>query len=66
VYDSLPSSYIEVEEPTVHAILDGLAPGVALDAACGTGRQTRALTARGHRRALSVRPVEGRASRQRR
>ncbi|MFJ2895069.1 class I SAM-dependent methyltransferase [Streptomyces sp. NPDC087218] len=49
VYDSLPSSYIEVEEPVVHAILDGLEPGVALDAACGTGRQTRALAARGHR-----------------
>ncbi|MFE7464094.1 class I SAM-dependent methyltransferase [Streptomyces sp. NPDC057499] len=49
VYDSLPSSYIEVEEPVVAAILDGLAPGTALDAACGTGRQTRALAARGHR-----------------
>ncbi|MFF1690632.1 class I SAM-dependent methyltransferase [Streptomyces sp. NPDC058254] len=49
VYDTLPSSYIEVEEPVVHSILDGVAPGVALDAACGTGRQTRALTARGHR-----------------
>ncbi|WP_369148903.1 class I SAM-dependent methyltransferase [Streptomyces sp. R44] len=49
VYDSLPSSYIEVEEPVVGKILDGLAPGVALDAACGTGRQTRTLTGRGHR-----------------
>ncbi|MEE1743349.1 class I SAM-dependent methyltransferase [Streptomyces sp. JV184] len=49
VYDSLPSSYIEVEEPVVRTILDGLAPGTALDAACGTGRQTRELTARGHR-----------------
>ncbi|MGW3085800.1 class I SAM-dependent methyltransferase [Streptomyces sp. NPDC001108] len=49
VYDSLPSSYIEVEEPVVAAILDGLAPGTALDAACGTGRQTRTLAARGHR-----------------
>ncbi|MEV7085470.1 class I SAM-dependent methyltransferase [Streptomyces sp. NPDC093085] len=48
-YDSLPSSYIEVEEPVVGAILDGLAPGVALDAACGTGRQTRTLTTYGHR-----------------
>lgn len=48
VYDSLPSSYIEVEEPVVRAILDGIAPGVALDAACGTGRQTKALTAYGH------------------
>ncbi|MGA4844483.1 class I SAM-dependent methyltransferase [Streptomyces sp. G45] len=49
VYDSLPSSYIEVEEPVVDTILDGLAPGVALDAACGTGRQTRRLARRGHR-----------------
>ncbi|QNP74821.1 class I SAM-dependent methyltransferase [Streptomyces roseirectus] len=49
VYDSLPSSYIEVEEPVVAQILDGIAPGVALDAACGTGRQTRALLGRGHR-----------------
>jgi SAM-dependent methyltransferase len=48
VYDSLPSSYIEVEEPVVRTILDGIAPGVALDAACGTGRQTRALTTFGH------------------
>lgn len=49
VYDSLPSSYIEVEEPVVHALLDALPPGDALDAACGTGRQTGALVARGHR-----------------
>lgn len=49
VYDSLPSSYIEVEEPVVESVLDGLAPGVALDAACGTGRQARALTRHGHR-----------------
>ncbi|MFD4658240.1 class I SAM-dependent methyltransferase [Kitasatospora sp. NPDC058444] len=49
VYDSLPSSYIEVEEPVLHAILDTLPAGTALDAACGTGRQTGALVARGHR-----------------
>ncbi|MFF9350125.1 class I SAM-dependent methyltransferase [Streptomyces sp. NPDC014734] len=49
VYDSLPSSYIEVEEPVVASILDDVAPGVALDAACGTGRQSRALAGRGHR-----------------
>ncbi|MEU8762400.1 class I SAM-dependent methyltransferase [Streptomyces sp. NPDC048659] len=48
-YDSLPSSYIEVEEPVLHGILDGLPPGTALDAACGTGRQSAALAARGHR-----------------
>ncbi|MER5351729.1 class I SAM-dependent methyltransferase [Kitasatospora sp. NPDC002551] len=49
VYDSLPSSYIEVEEPVLHGILDTLPTGTALDAACGTGRQTGALVARGHR-----------------
>ncbi|MEU5403292.1 class I SAM-dependent methyltransferase [Streptomyces sp. NPDC005963] len=49
IYDTLPSSYIEVEEPIVHEILDRLPAGDALDAACGTGRQTRALTSRGFR-----------------
>ncbi|MEV0375009.1 class I SAM-dependent methyltransferase [Streptomyces sp. NPDC050636] len=49
VYDSLPSSYIEVEEPVVHELLDQGPVGTALDAACGTGRQTAALTARGYR-----------------
>ncbi|MFE4977524.1 class I SAM-dependent methyltransferase [Kitasatospora sp. NPDC056651] len=49
VYDSLPNSYIEVEEPVLHGILDTLPVGTALDAACGTGRQTGALVARGHR-----------------
>lgn len=48
-YDSLPSSFIQVEEPIVHGILDTLPTGVALDAACGTGRQSAALLARGHR-----------------
>ncbi|MGW1372935.1 class I SAM-dependent methyltransferase [Streptomyces sp. NPDC002446] len=49
VYDSLPSSFIEVEEPVVHKLLERGPAGTALDAACGTGRQTAALTARGHR-----------------
>ncbi|MFE5741852.1 class I SAM-dependent methyltransferase [Streptomyces celluloflavus] len=49
VYDSLPNSYIEVEEPVVHELLDKGPVGTALDAACGTGRQTAALTARGYR-----------------
>ncbi|MEV7601324.1 class I SAM-dependent methyltransferase [Kitasatospora sp. NPDC089797] len=48
-YDSLPSAFIQVEEPVLHGLLDGLPAGVALDAACGTGRQTAALLARGHR-----------------
>ncbi|MFE0377830.1 class I SAM-dependent methyltransferase [Streptomyces inhibens] len=49
VYDSLPSAFIEVEEPVVHELLDHGPVGTALDAACGTGRQTAALTARGYR-----------------
>ncbi|MFJ5676562.1 class I SAM-dependent methyltransferase [Streptomyces sp. NPDC093097] len=48
-YDSLPSAYIEVEEPVVHGLLDRGPVGTALDAACGTGRQSAALAARGHR-----------------
>ncbi|NGO69943.1 class I SAM-dependent methyltransferase [Streptomyces boncukensis] len=48
-YDSLASAFIEVEEPVVHGLLDRAPAGTALDAACGTGRQTVALTARGHR-----------------
>lgn len=49
VYDSLPSSYIEVEEPLVQRLLDQGPVGDALDAACGTGRTTEALVARGYR-----------------
>ncbi|ANW17087.1 class I SAM-dependent methyltransferase [Streptomyces clavuligerus] len=48
-YDSLPSSFLEVEEPIVHRLLDEGPVGTALDAACGTGRTTVALTARGYR-----------------
>ncbi|MEU3600727.1 class I SAM-dependent methyltransferase [Streptomyces sp. NPDC006798] len=48
-YDSLPSSYIQVEEPIVHGLYDQGPVGTALDAACGTGRQTEALAARGYR-----------------
>ncbi|MGW1147233.1 class I SAM-dependent methyltransferase [Streptomyces sp. NPDC002454] len=49
LYDSLPSSYLEVEEPIVHRLLDAGPVGTALDAACGTGRTTVALTSRGYR-----------------
>ncbi|MBM0237196.1 class I SAM-dependent methyltransferase [Micromonospora sp. ATA32] len=48
-YDEPGNPLIEVEEPVVRRILDGLAPGRALDAACGTGRHTGYLAARGHR-----------------
>jgi SAM-dependent methyltransferase len=48
-YDRPGNGLFPHEEPFVHEIVDGLPPGVALDAACGTGRHTAYLAARGHR-----------------
>jgi ubiquinone/menaquinone biosynthesis C-methylase UbiE len=48
-YDAMPNPLIQVEEPIVRRAIDALAPGVALDAACGTGRHTAYLLERGHR-----------------
>ncbi|MGH9206343.1 MAG: class I SAM-dependent methyltransferase, partial [Acidimicrobiales bacterium] len=39
---------IGLEEPAVWSVLELLAPGRALDAACGTGRHARFLVERGH------------------
>lgn len=47
-YDALSNALIRAEEPLVAAAVDGLTPGRALDAACGTGRHTAALMALGH------------------
>jgi SAM-dependent methyltransferase len=48
-YDRPGNGLFAYEEPVVHDILEPLPPGTALDAACGTGRQTEYLAARGHR-----------------
>ena len=48
LYDG-PNPAIEREQPIVHAMLAALAPGDALDAACGTGRHAAELAALGHR-----------------
>jgi ubiquinone/menaquinone biosynthesis C-methylase UbiE len=48
-YDTAANPLIRVEEPAVRALVDALPPGIALDAACGTGRHARYLHARGHR-----------------
>jgi ubiquinone/menaquinone biosynthesis C-methylase UbiE len=48
-YDDPGNALLEVEEPVVHEILDTLPVGVALDAACGTGRHSAYLAAIGHR-----------------
>ncbi|GIM91391.1 class I SAM-dependent methyltransferase [Paractinoplanes toevensis] len=48
-YDQPGNGLFPVEEPFVHEIVDALPPGVALDAACGTGRHAAYLAERGHR-----------------
>jgi SAM-dependent methyltransferase len=49
LYDKMSNALIRAEEPLVEAGLDGVAPGEALDAACGTGRHAARLAADGHR-----------------
>ena len=47
-YDG-PNPAIAAEQPIVHAMLEGMPVGVALDAACGTGRHAAKLAELGHR-----------------
>jgi ubiquinone/menaquinone biosynthesis C-methylase UbiE len=47
-YDEAPNQLLDLEQPVVREILDGLPAGVALDAACGTGRHTAYLASLGH------------------
>ena len=44
-----PLRLFPLEEPVMHWLFDSLPPSVVLDAACGTGRHSRVLAARGHR-----------------
>src|SRR5262245_2882366 len=48
-YEVAKNPLIHAEEPVVHALIEPLPPGDALDAACGTGRHARWLAGRGHR-----------------
>jgi len=47
-YDDQSNQLLEIEQPIVREILDGLPPGTALDAACGTGRHAAYLASLGH------------------
>ena len=47
-YDQPGNQLIDLAQPIVREILDGLPPGVAREAACGTGRHTEYLAALGH------------------
>jgi SAM-dependent methyltransferase len=49
IYDAAPNPLIRIEEPVVRRMIDRSPLGVALDAACGTGRHTAYLRDRGHR-----------------
>ena len=48
-YDEPGNPLIAIEEPVVWRMLEGIAPGRALDLACGTGRHARRLVELGHR-----------------
>ena len=47
-YDEPGNQLLEIEQPIVREILDGMPIGVALDAACGTGRHAAYLASLGH------------------
>ena len=47
-YDQPGNQLVDLEQPLVREILDGLPRGVALDAACGTGRHSAYLASLGH------------------
>jgi SAM-dependent methyltransferase len=47
-YDEPGNPIIALEEPAVRSLVDVIAPGRALDAACGTGRHARHLAQLGH------------------
>lgn len=48
-YDEPGNPLIALEQPVVWELLEGIAPGHALDLACGTGRHARRLVELGHR-----------------
>jgi ubiquinone/menaquinone biosynthesis C-methylase UbiE len=48
LYDEPGNQLLDIEQPVVRKILDGLPVGAALDAACGTGRHTAYLASLGH------------------
>lgn len=48
-YDEPGNPLIAIEQPVVWGLLEGIAPGRALDLACGTGRHARRLVELGHR-----------------
>ena len=48
-YDGEPNGAFPLQDRVLFPILDGLRPGLVIDAACGTGRTSHQLARRGHR-----------------
>ena len=48
-YDQPGNALIDLEQPIIEDIVDGLRAGLAVDVACGTGRHMRHLADRGNR-----------------
>jgi SAM-dependent methyltransferase len=48
-YDGEPNGAFPIQDQVLLPMLDALAPGLTVDAACGTGRISRELVRRGHR-----------------
>jgi SAM-dependent methyltransferase len=48
-YDDPGNDLLDLEQPVVRGILDGIPIGVAVDVACGTGRHTEYLASLGHK-----------------
>ncbi|MEJ3655518.1 class I SAM-dependent methyltransferase [Actinomycetes bacterium KLBMP 9759] len=48
-YDDGHNTAFDIDEPVIREIVEPLAAGVAVDAACGTGRLAAMLAERGHR-----------------
>jgi hypothetical protein len=48
-YDEPGNALLEMEQPVVWDVLDSVPVGVALDAACGTGRHAARLVSLGHK-----------------
>lgn len=53
-YDSIPNLLIKVEEPAVRSLLQDFKKGMALDAACGTGRYSKILSSLFGKRSRNV------------
>jgi hypothetical protein len=53
-YDEPGNELIDIEQPIVREIIDGLPVGIAVDARCGTGRHAAYLASLGHTNPVGI------------